>query len=50
MNSKIIIPISIIITIVIVAFSFTQNKIMEQETLTQFKETDETERMLEKIK
>ena len=50
MNSKIIIPISIIITIVIVAFSFTQSKIMEQETLTQFKETDETERMLEKIK
>ena len=50
MNSKIIIPISIIITIVIVVFSLTQNEIIEKQTSSQIKETNEISSMLEKIK
>ena len=32
MNAKIVIPISVIITIVIVVFSLTQNEIIEKQT------------------
>ena len=49
MNSKIIIPISIIIIITIIAFSLTQNENTEEKTSTQFKETEKIDSMLEKI-
>ena len=50
MNSKIIISISIIITIGIVAFSLTQNEIIGKQTSSQFQEENEISSMLEKIK
>ena len=50
MNSKIVIPISIIITIVIVVFSLTQIEITEKQTTSQIKETNEINAVLEKIK
>ena len=50
MNSKIIISISIIITIGIVAFSLTQNEIIGKEISSQFQEENEISSMLEKIK
>jgi len=50
MNSKIVISIAVIITIAIIAFIFMQDKITEEQTSTQFKETNEVGNMLEKIK
>jgi hypothetical protein len=50
MNSKIVIPISIIVTIVIVVFSLTQIEITEKQTTSQIKETSEINAVLEKIK
>ena len=50
MNSKIIISISIIITIGIVAFSLTQNEIIGKQISSQFQEGNEISSMLEKIK
>ena len=57
MNAKIIIPISVIITIVIVVFSLTQIETIEKQTPSQFEENsdrDTTEKqidsMLQKIK
>ena len=47
MNAKIVIPVFIIITIVIVVFSFTQ---IEKETPPQFEETSKIDSMLQKIK
>ena len=41
MNNKIIISISVIITIVIIAFSLTQNEMTEKPTSSQFEETNE---------
>ena len=49
MNSKIIISISIIITIGIVAFSLTQNEIIGKQISSQFQEGNEISSMLEKI-
>ena len=50
MNNKIVIPISIIITIVIVVFSFTQNEIIENETLSEINDSSEIDTMIDKIK
>jgi hypothetical protein len=50
MNNKIIISISIIITIGIVVFSLTQNEITEKQTSSQFQEENEISSMLEQIK
>ena len=41
MNNKIIISISVIITIVIIAFSLTQNEMTEKPTPSQIEETNE---------
>ena len=47
MNAKIVIPISVIITIVIVVFSLTQ---IEKETFPQFEESGKIDSMLQQIK
>ena len=47
MNAKIVIPISVIITIVIVVFSLTQ---IEKETSPQFEESSKIDSMLQQIK
>jgi len=47
---KIVIPIFVAIAIVVVIFNLTQNEITEEQTPTQFKETNEIGNMLEKIK
>ena len=47
MNAKIVIPISVIITIVIVVFSLTQ---IEKETPPQFEESSKIDSMLQQIK
>ena len=47
MNTKIVIPISVIITIVIVVFSLTQ---IEKETSRQFEESSKIDSMLQQIK
>ncbi len=47
MNGKIVIPVSVIITIVIVVFSLTQ---IEKETLSQFEEISKIDSMLQQIK
>jgi hypothetical protein len=50
MNNKIVIPVSIIITILIVVFSFTQNEIIENETLPEINDSSEIDTMINKIK
>jgi len=50
MNAKIVIPISVIITIVIVVFSLTQIETIEKETSSQFEETGKIDSMLQQIK
>jgi len=50
MNAKIVIPISVIITIVIVVFSLTQIETIEKETSSQFEETSKIDSMLQEIK
>jgi len=50
MNAKIIIPISVIITIVIVVFSLTQIETIEKQTPSQFEEPSKIDSMLQKIK
>jgi len=50
MNAKIIIPISVIITIVIVVFSLTQNGIIEKQTSPEISDSSEIQSMLDKIK
>ena len=45
MNGKIVIPVSIIITIVVVVFSLTQNEIFEEQ-VSEFKNPSEIEDML----
>jgi len=50
MNAKIIIPISVIITIVIVVFSLTQIETIEKETPPQFEESSKIDSMLQQIK
>ena len=50
MNNKIVIPISIIITIVIVVFSFTQNEIIENKILSEINDSSEIDTMIDKIK
>ena len=47
---KIVIPIFVAIAIVVVIFNLTQTEITEEQTPTQFKETNEVGNMLEKIK
>ena len=49
MNGKIVIPVSIIITIVVVVFSLTQNEIFEEQ-VSEFKNPSEIEDMLDIIK
>ena len=41
MNSKIIIPISVLITIAIVVFSLTQNEITEKQIVSEINESSE---------
>ena len=41
MNAKIVIPISVIITIVIVVFSLTQNEIIEKQTSPEISDSSE---------
>ena len=50
MNAKIVIPISVIITIVIVVFSLTQIETIEKETPPQIEETSKIDSMLQQIK
>ena len=50
MNSKIIIPISVLITIGIVVFSLTQNEITENQILTEINESSEIQNIIDKIK
>ena len=50
MNNKIVIPISIIITIAIVVFSFTQNEIIENKILSEINDSSEIDTMIDKIK
>jgi len=50
MNAKIVIPISVIITIVIVVFSLTQIETIEKETPPQFEESSKIDSMLQQIK
>ena len=56
MNTKIVIPISVIITIVIVVFSLTQNEIIEKQTSLEISDSSEIsnsseiQSMLDKIK
>ena len=50
MNSKIIIPISVLITIGIVVFSLTQNEITEKQILTEINESSEIQNIIDKIK
>ena len=49
MNAKIIIPISVIITIVIVVFSLTQNGIIEKQTSPEISDSSEIQSMMNKI-
>ena len=49
MNNKIVIPISIIITIVIVVFGLTQNQIIQDDLLPEVNESPEIQNMLNKI-
>ena len=50
MNSKIIIPISVVITIIIVIFSLTQSKIIEEQTSSEIGDTSEIQSTMVKIK
>jgi hypothetical protein len=50
MNTKIVIPISVIITIVIVVFILTSNQIMEKETSPEITDSPEIQSVLNKIK
>ena len=50
MNSKIIIPISVVITIIIVIFSLTQSKIIEEQTSSEIGDTSEIQSTMDKIK
>ena len=50
MNTKIIIPISVIITIVIVVFILTQNEIIEKQTSSEINSSSEIQNILNKIK
>jgi len=50
MNGKIVIPVSIIITIAIVVFSLTQNGIIEKQTSSEISDSSEIQSMLDKIK
>ena len=50
MNAKIVIPISVIITIVMVVFSLTQIETIEKETSSQFEEGSKIDSMLQQIK
>ena len=50
MNAKIVIPISVIITIIIVVFSLTQIETIEKETPPQIEETGKIGSMLQQIK
>tara|TARA_B110000438_G_C15573838_1_gene546579 strand:+ start:178 stop:747 length:570 start_codon:yes stop_codon:yes gene_type:complete len=49
MNNKILISVSVIITIAIITFSLTQNEITEKQTSSQFEETNEIQSMLNKV-
>ena len=49
MNNKIVIPISIIITIVIVVFGLTQNQIIQDDLLPEVNESPEIQNILNKI-
>ena len=50
MNSKIVISISILITIVIAVFSLTQNQLTEKQTSSELEVTNEINSLLDKIK
>jgi len=50
MNTKIVIPISVIITIVIVIFILTQNEIIEKEISSEINSSSEIQNILNKIK
>ena len=50
MNTKIVIPISVIITIVIVVFSLTQNEIIEKQTSPEISNSPEIQSLMDKIK
>jgi hypothetical protein len=50
MNSKIIIPISVLITIAIVVFSLTQNEITEKQIVSEINESSEIQNIVNKIK
>jgi len=50
MNAKIIIPISVIITITIVIFSLTQSEIIEEQTSSEIGDTSEIQSIMDKIK
>ena len=50
MNSKIVISISILITIVIAVFSLTQNQLTEKQTSSELEVTNEISSLLDKIK
>jgi len=50
MNTKIVIPISVIITIVIVVFSLTQNEIIEKQTSPEISNSPEIQSLMDTIK
>ena len=50
MNSKIIISISVIITIIVVVFSLTQNEIIQNQILPETNDSSEIQNVMDKIK
>ena len=50
MNSKIVIPISVIVIIVIVVFSLTQNEIIEEELSSEINDDSKIQNITDKIK
>tara|TARA_B110000467_G_C18151316_1_gene384383 strand:+ start:76 stop:678 length:603 start_codon:yes stop_codon:yes gene_type:complete len=50
MNSKIIISISVIITIIVVVFSLTQNEIIQNQILPEINDSSEIQNVMDKIK
>ena len=50
MNSKIVIPISVIVMIVIVVFSLTQNEIIEKELSSEMNDGSKIQNITDKIK
>ena len=50
MNSKIVIPISVIVIIVIVVFSLTQNEIIEKELSSEMNDDSKIQNITDKIK